>query len=524
MVMALQKPDRDWPSYSCRVRHTYEKYNKARAAANKQNDQVDTVVTEPSDLDGRKRKREKNKKYESSSSDESVKVKKRRTKTAALEDVSDEGDDSDEENAKLQETIEQLLKGKASTASGKKSTQSLLKISEGKTSKPSEKANNTDGSNRNPSKKIKTTSVFEVLHKSHPGKARNISTDISSSENLSLNCNAASSSKTVITTNAISEKVLESYLAKEANCSQKSDKITLGNVSATSSVQNTSLIQIDLDHEDEGFMEAINNSTNKLSSDNIGFNKNASRSSETVNSNFENYHEPHPGNQGDSLQNSEESISVVSRTTSPLPNALGVEDLTYTHENDEGCFIEDESSKGPDPSGSKNLQNTKVISRVKMNMLSELSSKVDVVLLNQARLFALLAPEEDFVERPPNLPHTPLKNLDAYHEFEEFLSEPVNADALVSHLKISVMNLSSEKEATAAMLKSIITNNLSRALSWGGGAGKEKFKQSKIMNVMSRVILKLFPKSKLEEAKGKVKRWLETSNQRKPEDEDSNSD
>lgn len=56
----------------------------------------------------------------------------------------------------------------------------------------------------------------------------------------------------------------------------------------------------------------------------------------------------------------------------------------------------------------------------------------------------------------------------------------------MSHLKLNVMSCSTEKDATTSMLKSLITNNLSRALNWGGGGGKEKFKTSKIMSVMCR--------------------------------------
>lgn len=59
-----------------------------------------------------------------------------------------------------------------------------------------------------------------------------------------------------------------------------------------------------------------------------------------------------------------------------------------------------------------------------------------MILLNQARLFALLAPEEDLVERPPNLPPIPLKSLNSFSEFEDFLKEPVNADALVSTINL----------------------------------------------------------------------------------------
>lgn len=72
--------------------------------------------------------------------------------------------------------------------------------------------------------------------------------------------------------------------------------------------------------------------------------------------------------------------------------------------------------------------------RARATVESELSSKLDIVLLNQARLFAMLAPEEEYIERPSNLPPIPLKTLDDFYEFEKFLCTPVNSDGLVSEV------------------------------------------------------------------------------------------
>lgn len=109
------------------------KYNKARKGADQQNEQHDTVATEPSDLEGVKRKRKRNPKY-LSSSDEEVCVKKKKSKnvpTVSEEDDNDNEDQSEIEDDSLLDKINTLLNGKkGSTSSGKREHKTMLRKSE----------------------------------------------------------------------------------------------------------------------------------------------------------------------------------------------------------------------------------------------------------------------------------------------------------------------------------------------------------------------------------------------------------
>ncbi|XP_034236490.1 uncharacterized protein LOC117642416 [Thrips palmi] len=456
MVMTLQKPDTSWPSYPCKVRHSFDKYKKAREAANKQNDETDTVVTEPSDLEGVKRKRKRNTRYDNSSSDEEVQVKKKhkhkkKRKHVVYTDDEEEDQSVSTSEANLQAKIQDLLKLKEKPHSSQRQPgKTLLKVSaKENTPTTSKQQSNSDvgmgmTSRLGTRTVVRTASLTQIIGNTNSNKRADFTQTSGPGASSLSPCH---------------ESVPE----------------TLGDGSITEELRSSffDALNESIQNKDTASQQSGSRSPSKLSTDeNVG-----------------------DANDGGSVKDSESK------------GAAGTGD--------------DISSIGNPP---LKMHSTKSVEeRVRSSLISELSSKVDMVLLNQARLFSLLAPEEEFVERPPNLPPTPLKSVKAFSEFEVFLTKPVNADTLVTHLKLCVMDSASERDATAALLKMLISNNLSRALSWAGRCDKEKFSTSKLMNVISRVILKVFPKSRLVDCKNKVQRWLETSSQRKP-DSDSDSE
>lgn len=64
--------------------------------------------------------------------------------------------------------------------------------------------------------------------------------------------------------------------------------------------------------------------------------------------------------------------------------------------------------------------------KVLVELLQDISSKQDIILINQQRLISSLMPEEEAVVRPKGLPPLPLQNEDAFKAFETFLEEELH--------------------------------------------------------------------------------------------------
>lgn len=69
---------------------------------------------------------------------------------------------------------------------------------------------------------------------------------------------------------------------------------------------------------------------------------------------------------------------------------------------------------------------------VKAELLQEVSSKVDIILINQERILRKLFPGEQAVIRPKNLPQLPLQTHEAFNAFQKFLQNDINFNATVS--------------------------------------------------------------------------------------------
>lgn len=69
---------------------------------------------------------------------------------------------------------------------------------------------------------------------------------------------------------------------------------------------------------------------------------------------------------------------------------------------------------------------------VKAELLQEMSSKIDILLINQEKILRKLFPEELTVIRLKNLPPLPLRTHEAFNAFENFLQNDMNFNATVS--------------------------------------------------------------------------------------------
>lgn len=63
----------------------------------------------------------------------------------------------------------------------------------------------------------------------------------------------------------------------------------------------------------------------------------------------------------------------------------------------------------------------------------EISSKLDIVIMNLSRLNRFLLPNEKRIVRPTDLPSLPLKTNEELEQFEIFLSKGDNITATVSY-------------------------------------------------------------------------------------------
>lgn len=66
--------------------------------------------------------------------------------------------------------------------------------------------------------------------------------------------------------------------------------------------------------------------------------------------------------------------------------------------------------------------------------MEDISSKLDVVIMNQVNLNRSLLPEQAVISRPSNLPPLPLNDIKSLEEFEKFISKDVNLSAAVSNI------------------------------------------------------------------------------------------
>lgn len=69
---------------------------------------------------------------------------------------------------------------------------------------------------------------------------------------------------------------------------------------------------------------------------------------------------------------------------------------------------------------------------VEAELLQEVNSKTDIILIHQERILRKRFPGEQAVVWPKNLPQLPLQTHKAYNAFQKFLQNNINFNAVVS--------------------------------------------------------------------------------------------
>ncbi|EZA51150.1 hypothetical protein X777_10275 [Ooceraea biroi] len=127
------------------------------------------------------------------------------------------------------------------------------------------------------------------------------------------------------------------------------------------------------------------------------------------------------------------------------------------------------------------------ILQILVDRQEELNGKVEHVILILHKIHRKLAPEEETIIKPKELPTLPLTDEDSFSDFQKFLTHDTNfypVDYFAKLMKVD--EHTDEYTAVGRILPKVITNSLARA------------------------VLKAFPDSNLVQAE-KMSRWFYTS-------------
>lgn len=79
-----------------------------------------------------------------------------------------------------------------------------------------------------------------------------------------------------------------------------------------------------------------------------------------------------------------------------------------------------------------NISAGPVVSNLDRDLLRDVSSKLDIMLMNQRRILNEIFPDEAVVERPENCPPLPLRDEQSFEAFNEFLKNKIAFSQFVS--------------------------------------------------------------------------------------------
>ncbi|XP_011706657.1 PREDICTED: uncharacterized protein LOC105461848 [Wasmannia auropunctata] len=131
---------------------------------------------------------------------------------------------------------------------------------------------------------------------------------------------------------------------------------------------------------------------------------------------------------------------------------------------------------------------------------------------------------------PSNIPSIPLKTQEDFQKMEIFLTTRVNYEAVRDLLyskctsALGTLSVSSERSVTGNVLSKLISNGLAKKISWSGSEDKTKFSDTKLCEVVFGAVKLRFSNSFLIETKAKIKRWFQTANGRKENNDVNDSD
>lgn len=78
------------------------------------------------------------------------------------------------------------------------------------------------------------------------------------------------------------------------------------------------------------------------------------------------------------------------------------------------------------------VSETNKLLRILIELMTSVSSKMDVQALNSQRVLTSLLPEEEIIVTPADLPALPLKDEESFNQFEDFLSNELAFTRMVS--------------------------------------------------------------------------------------------
>lgn len=147
----------------------------------------------------------------------------------------------------------------------------------------------------------------------------------------------------------------------------------------------------------------------------------------------------------------------------------------------------------------------------------EVSSKLDIVIINQERLNRCIMPGEKVVKRPNKLPPLPLRTETELIEMEQFLSEENNLSATCAYMSRYV-NLEKVKASAFRILRNLMTNSLAKQFSFQGSGTKHAFRTSKLYSVVEGAFIFKEEKFNLTLVESATSVWLINAAWRKQED------
>lgn len=217
----------------------------------------------------------------------------------------------------------------------------------------------------------------------------------------------------------------------------------------------------------------------------------------------------------------------------PLMNFEAKQDETYSTSDKadkEESRLQMKSSNlfnSKDNCGCKHCHN-----EMKLNntILLKINKKLDSMLINQTIIIRSVNPDYAKSMLPSNIPSIPLKTQEDFQKMEIFLTTQVNYEAVRDLLyskctsALETLSVSSERSVTGNVLSKLILNGLAKKISWSGSEDKTKFSDTKLCEVVFGAVKLRFPNSFLIETKAKIKRWFQTANGRKENNDVNDSD
>ncbi|XP_034236303.1 uncharacterized protein LOC117642331 [Thrips palmi] len=180
-------------------------------------------------------------------------------------------------------------------------------------------------------------------------------------------------------------------------------------------------------------------------------------------------------------------------------------------------------SKGAKNSGNS-VSKAEVLQARNAVTLSEISSKLDIVMMNLARISRQIAPgDKRMMTIPKNMPKIPLETVEDLKRFEDFLKQKdlhlaTAVDYMGNCIRSNVPD--PERKSAAAVLTKLMTNSLASKFNLDGrGRGtsnKMSFRKLHLYKVFQGTLQTAFPDSDLSIADDSLQKWLKDAKWRKP--------